>query len=137
MDGESELILRAQQGDDEAYSLLCEPCLPRLRRLAAAFLKNHDDAEDAVQETLFKAWRNLGGFLSLSSFSGWLRSILVRECFMVLRRRRRFAQGLTETEAAEKMEKSVPQYRGLKNRAIGRVRELVGFFSEPKKGKST
>src|ERR1700690_4233556 len=51
-------------------------CIPRLHRTARLMLRDPQDSEDAVQEGLLLAFRNLSQFQGRSSFSTWLHSIL-------------------------------------------------------------
>ncbi len=51
-------------------------CMPQLRRTAIRVLRNPQDSEDAVQEGLLLALRNLGQFEGRSSFSTWLHTIV-------------------------------------------------------------
>ncbi len=57
-------------------------------RVAASLLKRHQDRQDAMQETLFKAWRNLSRLRDESRFRAWLMRILVNECRAVWRSRK-------------------------------------------------
>ena len=66
---------------------LVRPHEHRLRKVALAVVRNEADAEDVVQETLLKAFRNLGGFRADARLSTWLISITVNEAKGHLRRR--------------------------------------------------
>ncbi|HWO91475.1 MAG TPA: sigma factor, partial [Methylomirabilota bacterium] len=57
--GQFELVQRARRGDGEAFAELLRPEYRSAVRLAKALLHNVDEAEDAVQEAAFKAWRKL------------------------------------------------------------------------------
>ncbi len=63
--------------------------LSALYRTARRILQDHDEAEDAVQETLDKAWRNLNRFDHGSRLKPWLFKILTNTCLDVLRVRLR------------------------------------------------
>ena len=62
--------------------------LPRLRAFAMSLCGHADQADDLVQETLMKAWANLGSFDPGSNMPGWLYTILRNEFYARLRRRR-------------------------------------------------
>jgi RNA polymerase sigma-70 factor (ECF subfamily) len=62
--------------------------LPRLRAFALSFCGHPDQADDLVQETLVKAWANLGSFEPGSNMPGWLYTILRNEFYSRLRKRR-------------------------------------------------
>lgn len=83
---ESELISRVCQGDDDAFAQLLLPYVDRAFRLAMHRLRNSEEAEDAVQEAMVKAWRGLKHFRGQSSFSTWFFRILWRTCSDRLRR---------------------------------------------------
>jgi RNA polymerase sigma-70 factor (ECF subfamily) len=59
---QKRLIGAALCGDHEAFRLLAEPWIRELRAHCARILGNPHDAEDAVQETLIKAWRKLDSY---------------------------------------------------------------------------
>ncbi len=68
-------------------------------RLCLALLRNRHDAEEAAQESFFKAYRALGRFQGRSSFRTWLTRICVNQCKDQLRRRRRRAARSLEAMA--------------------------------------
>src|SRR6476661_7904099 len=55
----SELVERAQRGDHEAFEALAVPAYHRLYAIARRILRDGYAAEDAVQDTLVGAWRNI------------------------------------------------------------------------------
>ena len=71
----TDLIDRAQAGDEQAFSQLVEPYQRELEVHCYRILGSAQDAEDAVQETLLTAWRSLGGFEQRSSLRTWLYRI--------------------------------------------------------------
>ena len=79
------LVQDAIAGDGEAFVLLVEPVLPDAYRLAVGMLRSESEAEDAVQESVFKAWRHFGRFRRETELRPWLLTIVANEC----RRRRR------------------------------------------------
>jgi RNA polymerase sigma-70 factor (ECF subfamily) len=75
----------ALAGDEAAFVQLLEPLLPGAYRLAVGMLGSESEAEDAVQESVFKAWRNFSRFRRDADLKPWLFTIVANEC----RRRRR------------------------------------------------
>jgi RNA polymerase sigma-70 factor, ECF subfamily len=63
--------------------------LPRLRRLALRWLRNPEDAEDAVQDALLSAFKNISRFEERAQMSTWLMTIVINAVRMRLRRRPR------------------------------------------------
>lgn len=72
--------------DTAAFVALAEPLLPAAYRLAVAMLGSRDEAEDAVQEATFKAWRSFGRFRG-EDMKPWLLTIVANQCRQVRRSR--------------------------------------------------
>ena len=73
---------------DAWFSRQVETLGPTLFRVAFAILRNRTDCEDAAQNAVLKAYRNLGSLKQRGYFKTWLISILKNECFDMLKRRR-------------------------------------------------
>jgi RNA polymerase sigma-70 factor (ECF subfamily) len=86
MADEAELVERAKQGDREAFGQLAEACRPWLYGLCYRLLGDGGAAEDLVQESFLRAFRDLGQLRSPERFRGWLTRIAVNACRMELRR---------------------------------------------------
>lgn len=69
------LVQDALAGDERAFVLLVEPLLPAAYRLAVGMLRSDSEAEDAVQEAVFKAWMNVELHARRSTWS-WLATDL-------------------------------------------------------------
>ncbi|CEP66438.1 RNA polymerase sigma factor, region 2 [Moorella glycerini] len=99
---DEELLARSQKGDMEAFTLLVERYQKMLYTIAYRFLGNHEDAGDAAQEALVRAYKNLPGFRGQCSFKTWLQHIIANVCRDALRRLSRrptlSLEGLQETE---------------------------------------
>jgi RNA polymerase sigma-70 factor, ECF subfamily len=76
----SELVERAQRGDHEAFDVLATAAYHRLYAIARRILRDGYAAEDAVQEALVRAWRDLWGLRDPDAFDAWLHRLLVRSC---------------------------------------------------------
>jgi RNA polymerase sigma-70 factor (ECF subfamily) len=74
------LVQDALAGDEQAFMLLVEPLLPAAYRLAVAMLRSNSEAEDAVQEAVFKAWKHFGRFRRDAELKPWLFTIVANEC---------------------------------------------------------
>lgn len=77
---QAELVARAQQGDREAFSMLAHGASARLYTTAHLILRQPDRAEDAVQDTLIEAWRDIRGLRDPDRLDAWLHRLLVRAC---------------------------------------------------------
>jgi RNA polymerase sigma-70 factor (TIGR02960 family) len=81
----SDLITRAAAGDHDAFRELVEVHSHELQVHCYRILGSLQDAEDALQETLVSAWRNLGDFGQRSSLRTWLYQIATNRCLSMLR----------------------------------------------------
>ena len=84
-----ELVERARRGDHDAFAALAGAAIFRLDAAARLILRDPDQAKDAVQETLVRAWRDLPTLRSPDRFDAWLHRLLVRACIDEARRLRR------------------------------------------------
>jgi RNA polymerase sigma-70 factor (ECF subfamily) len=84
-----ELIDRAKRGDHDAFADLVDGALRRLDAAARLILRDPELAQDAVQEGLIRAWRDLPGLRDPARFDAWLRRLTVNACLDLARRRRR------------------------------------------------
>jgi len=89
MVSEQQLIEAARRGDERAFGRLVEPHRDRLRARCYRVLRSHQDAEDALQETLIRAWRGLRGFEGGGAVEPWLHRIATNASLDALERRRR------------------------------------------------
>lgn len=85
----AKLIARARAGDERAFDELVAPLRGRLLAHCYRMLGSLHDAEDALQDTLLRAWRGLGGFDAARSLRPWLYRIATNVCLDQLRRRPR------------------------------------------------
>jgi RNA polymerase sigma-70 factor (ECF subfamily) len=69
------LVAAARRGDVKAFESLYRLHSSRVMGLCLRMTRQHDAAEDCVQQTFIKAWRSLGAFEGRSAFSTWIHSI--------------------------------------------------------------
>lgn len=84
-----ELIDRARRGDHDAFAKLVDRALRRLDAAARLILRDPHLAQDAVQESLIRAWRDLPGLRDPDRFDAWLHRLTVNASLDLARRRRR------------------------------------------------
>jgi RNA polymerase sigma-70 factor (ECF subfamily) len=85
--GEWALVQRAIDGNSDAHDELLVRHTSMLRRIAFRILRNQEDAEDAVQDGLCKAYTRLGSFEGRSSFRIWLTRVVINSALMIRRRK--------------------------------------------------
>lgn len=85
---EREWLLRAQQGDQEAFTRLVEAYQVPVFNLAYRMLGNANEAEDAAQEAFLRAYTRLSTCDPQRKFSSWILAIVSHYCIDRLRRRR-------------------------------------------------
>ena len=84
-----ELVEQAIRGDHDAFSELVRLSSRKLYAVATLILRDKTRAEDATQEALVAAWRDLSGLRDPDRFDAWLHRVLVRECYREAKRVRR------------------------------------------------
>jgi RNA polymerase sigma-70 factor (ECF subfamily) len=90
-----DLVERARAGDRSAFAELAAASVGRLFNIAQLMLRDRDVADDAVQETLVQAWRDLRSLQDLDGFDAWLHRVLVRCVYREADRARRHARQVT------------------------------------------
>lgn len=80
MEAESNLVERAQAGDDAALSKLVEVYAPKILRFGQKLCREPRDAEDVMQQTLLSLASHIGEFRGDSRLSSWLFSIARSHC---------------------------------------------------------
>jgi RNA polymerase sigma-70 factor (ECF subfamily) len=89
-----DLVEAARRGDREAYADLIRARGDRLFALAQRILRDVDRTEDAVQDALVIAWRDLPGLRDADRFDAWLHRLVVRSCVREAVRMRRVVTNL-------------------------------------------
>jgi RNA polymerase sigma-70 factor, ECF subfamily len=83
-----QVLERARGGDEDAFRGLIEPYRPALHAHCFRMLGSLHDADDALQNTLLRAWRALPKFRGKSSLRNWLYRIATNVCLDVIAGRR-------------------------------------------------
>jgi RNA polymerase sigma-70 factor, ECF subfamily len=81
------VVAAARASDESAFALLVESYRRELQVHSYRMLGSFEDAEDVVQETFLRAWRNRKSFEGRSSFRAWLYRIATNACLDALKRR--------------------------------------------------
>ncbi len=145
------LIERAKRGDKVAFAELVRASGARLDATARLILRDPHLAQDAVQETLIRAWRDLPGLRDPGAFDHWLHSLVAHACIDIARKRRRrvieveltpmfepsFADGTTQVVDRDLMDRALarlePEARAVLvlhfylDLPLSRVAEILGI----------
>jgi RNA polymerase sigma-70 factor (ECF subfamily) len=84
-----ELVERARRGDHDAFAALAGAAITRLDSAAWLILRDAEQAKDAVQNALVRAWRDLPTLRDPDRFDAWLHRLLVNACLDEARRLQR------------------------------------------------
>lgn len=83
----TELLLRkAKHGDSDAFCRLMDLQMQSMYKVARSYLKNDEDAADAIQDTILSCYENLQTLKQNRYFKTWLTRILINKCKDILRR---------------------------------------------------
>jgi RNA polymerase sigma-70 factor, ECF subfamily len=83
------LVIRARDGDRDAFEVLAYDIARRTYRVAYRILRDADQADDAVQATLIAVWHDLPGLRDPERLGAWVDRLVVRNCLRLGRRSRR------------------------------------------------
>lgn len=98
---DSQLIARAQQGDEEAFAALFEAHKRRVYSLCLRMTGNTAEAEDLAQEAFLQLFRKISTFRGESAFSTWLHRLAVNVVLMHLRKKGLQQISLDETDNSQ------------------------------------
>lgn len=92
--GDPELVIRARDGDDDAFAELVKKHKRRVFALAGRFAKDDGELDDLCQDIFIKAYRKLAQYRGDAPFEHWLSRIATNVCYDTLRRRVRRPEGV-------------------------------------------
>ena len=129
------VILLAKEGNEMAFRRLYEDHYEMIYRLAYRYSRSPQDAEDIMQETFIKAFREIHRFdFSVSThFSAWIYSIGVRCALDYLRKRKRRrtdrVESLSDLKREPEAQGPSPEQSAITNQALSRVRNALHLLS--------
>src|SRR6476620_3859583 len=82
---QDELLDRLKRGDDSAMAELAETYSSRIYQLAFRYLRNKEDAEEVMQDVLYKVYRKVGAFRGDAALSSWIYRITFNAAMSRLR----------------------------------------------------
>ena len=98
---DDDLVHAAQLGDHEAFAELCRRHAQPVRHRILAIVHHQEDAEDALQDTLLRAYANLGRFRQSCKFSTWITAIGINAALAVIRKRKTRREADMELDGIE------------------------------------
>jgi DNA-directed RNA polymerase specialized sigma24 family protein len=104
---EESLVTSAKAGVHFAYAELCRRHSIRTLHVVQRITRNK---EDALQESLLKAFTHLNTFDEKSKFSTWLTRIAINSALMILRKRRSHPESSSEDDVLSKLQHSNPAF---------------------------
>jgi RNA polymerase sigma factor (sigma-70 family) len=104
---EAQLVAAAKRGQQAAFGELYARHSKKIYRATLRIMRNHEDAEDALQDSFLNAFVHLREFDGRSSFSTWLTRIAINSALMKLRKNRRCPE-ISRDEPADAHEDFVP-----------------------------
>jgi len=105
-----QLIQRALDGDDSAFSTLMKKYQRSVHALAWRKIGDFHIAEDITQETFLKAYQRLSTLKEPQSFASWLYVITANQCKAWLRKNRKWTQALEGTSKAQLEKATYSEY---------------------------
>ena len=106
--GDNELLQRALEGDNEAFSTLLGRHEDRIFALALRMTGSRADALDATQDAFILAFRRASSFRGEAAFSTWLYRIAINACKDFLRKRARESANVSTDETHEEADRHTP-----------------------------
>jgi RNA polymerase sigma-70 factor, ECF subfamily len=126
---DATFVARARTGDPDAFRVLVERHSRALFRLAFRMTGNQQDAEDVVQESFLRAYKQLGKFDERATFGTWLYRIAANCSLDLVRSRKRRSEHVAPAgeEGAEEIVLQLPTHDPTPERMAlsGEVRERV------------
>jgi RNA polymerase sigma-70 factor (TIGR02960 family) len=127
MSAPADLLHAARRGDDRAFEELVRPFRGELHALCYRMLGSVHDADDALQESLIRAWRGVGALDDRGYLRAWLYKIATNRCLTALERRGRrelpfdvtSGTSVTEIRWLEPYPESSPEDRYLATEGVG------------------
>lgn len=134
---DSALVLMARNGDRDAFGELVRRHQRRVWMVCRQYV-GVDEADAVAQDSLVKAYSNLGSFDSRAAFTTWITRIAINTCLDLIRRRKREGLrvvaadddgelGVVEQMADDKVD---PEGRFMQLQAVDRLRECEAALPE-------
>jgi RNA polymerase sigma-70 factor (ECF subfamily) len=133
-ESDDELLSKAKSGDQRAFDELCVRYRGMLKRRIFTIVRNREDAEDVLQETLLSAYRHLDTFRGTCKVSTWMMKIGINTALMLLRKRRSLPEMISEQVSDDGQRFDSPDFRDqgldpeqsyIADQTLGKLRNAV------------
>jgi len=118
-----ELLTAAAAGDEQAFVQLTAPLRRRLHAHCYRMLGSAHDADDALQETMLRAWRAIGRFEPRAELSSWLYRIATNVCLRMIEQRGRLEAAAVDAYLQPYpdvlLEEGTPEHEAERRETIG------------------
>lgn len=118
-----DLIIKAKNGDTEAYTQLVLDIRNDLYKIAKTRSINEDDVNDAIQETMIQSYKYIKNLKDILKFRVWIITILINNCNKIYRKR----QKSKETNEIDDIDNVYQDCRDNSNEII-ELENLLDFY---------
>tara|TARA_R110000868_G_scaffold48950_1_gene158298 strand:+ start:176 stop:754 length:579 start_codon:yes stop_codon:yes gene_type:complete len=122
---EKTLIKKAQKNNREAQHVLFELHAPKMLSVCRFYIKDLQQAEEAMLNGFFKVFSNIKSFKNEGSFEGWIRRIMVRESISFLRQQKKIGFSIEDTFVKEEFENNINT-----NIEVAEIQQLIDALPE-------
>ena len=120
----------AVKGDKDAFARLIHNNKVSMYRIAKNILKNEYDIEDAIGNSLLKAYENINKLRKNESFKPWLLRILINECYSLIKKSKRESASLEPDTAYEDNYRNFELIKAVKSLEQGQRVVTILFYYE-------
>ncbi len=121
---QAELVERARRGDRDAFASLAAASVDRCYALAYRILRDPHRAQDATQQALLGAWRDLPSLRDADRFDAWLHRLVVNACYAEARGERRWVARVREMSLAPAIDPDIARTVAARDELEGAFRRL-------------
>ena len=119
------LVEECKEGNQEAFFKLYNKYVRQMLSISIRIVKSQSDAEDILQESFTKAFKNIQTFENKSTFGAWLKRIVLNDSLNFVKKRKIEFDELTENFDEVIEEKNEEQYQQLSVAKIEKVVQLL------------
>ncbi len=120
-----ELVERASRGDTDAFASLAADSVDGCYALAYRILRDQHRAQDATQQALLGAWRDLPTLRDPARFDAWLRRLVVHACYAEARSERRWVARVRVIPTEIQLEPDIARSVATRDELEGAFRKLT------------